>query len=67
MAELLAAVPLSVRSPDDVVTTGTTLPTETLAPAVIGLFHVFGLVEGVMTTDLDAALATLRERAAAAD
>jgi geranylgeranyl pyrophosphate synthase len=67
MAELLAAFPLSVRSPDEVVTTGTHLPTATLAPAVVGLFHVFALVDGVMTTDLDAALDALREGAAAAD
>jgi len=67
LAELLAAFPLSVGSPDEVVATGTALPTETLAPAVVGLSHVFTLVDGVMTTDLDAALATLRERAATAD
>lgn len=67
LAELLGAFPLSVRSSEELVATGTALPAATLAPAVVGLLHVFTLVDGVMTTDLDAALASLREHAAAAD
>ncbi|MEF8853035.1 MAG: hypothetical protein V5A28_11570 [Haloarculaceae archaeon] len=67
LAELVAEFPLSVRAPERLVATGRGLPPEELAPAVIGLFHVSALVDGVMTTDLDAALAGLRERAATAD
>jgi geranylgeranyl pyrophosphate synthase len=67
LTELVAEFPLSVRTPRRLVETATTLPPGKLAPVVISLFHVSTLVDGVMTTDLDAALEGLRERDATAD
>ena len=67
LAELLAAFPLRVRARDPLVEAAHSFPAEDLAPAVVGLFHVSALVDEVMTTDLDAALEGLRERATTAD
>jgi len=64
LSELLAAFPLCVREPESVAGTATEVPTDRLAPVVVGLFHVSALVDSAMTTDLDAALDSLRERAA---
>ena len=67
LVELLAAFPLRVRARDPLVEAAHSFPAEDLVPAVVGLFHVSALVDEVMTTDLDAALEGLRERATTAD
>jgi len=64
LSELLATFPLRVREPESIAGTATEVPTDQLAPVVVGLFHVSALVDSAMTTDLDAALDSLRERAA---
>jgi|GEM_PF-688726 len=67
LSELFDAFPISVWDPSSVHDTVTEVPTDRLAPVVIGLFHVSALVDSVMTTDLDVALDSLRERAAAVE
>jgi geranylgeranyl pyrophosphate synthase len=67
LSELIDAFPLSIRDSASVHDTATEVPTDRLAPVVVGLFHVSALVDSAMTTDLGAALDSLQERAAAVE
>jgi hypothetical protein len=65
ISELLTAFPLRIRDTESFAEAATDVPADRLVPVVVGLFHVSELVDSAMTTDLDAALDSLREWTAA--
>ena len=66
LEEVIVNFPARFGSRDEFVTFVNTLPATSLAPAVIMMLHIEALVESVMTTTLDDALANLRANSTAA-
>jgi len=64
LKQVTAGFPARLESADEFVDAVSTLPGNDLAPAVVMMNHIEGLVESVMTTNVEDAFENLRDQTA---